>query len=65
MAIKKVWLDESASECISCGAFEGVCDAVFSVPEKMKVNEGVDYSQYEEDIKNAAEGCPAQVIKYE
>ena len=65
MAIKKVWLDESASECISCCACAGVCDAVLSVPEKMQEKEGVVYSQYEEDIKNAAEGCPAQVIKYE
>ena len=65
MAIKKDWLDESNDECVSCGACEGTCDAVFSVPDKMQVKEGVDYSQYEDDIKAAAEGCPAQVIKYE
>jgi len=65
MAIKKVWLDESAGECICCGACEGVCDAVFSVPEKMQVNESADFNQYEADIKAAADGCPAQVIKYE
>lgn len=65
MAIKKVWLDESSDECVSCGACEGTCDAVFAVPDKMQVKEGVDFSQYEDDIKAAAEGCPAQVIKFE
>ena len=44
MAIKKVWLDESAGECICCGACEGVCDAVFSVPEKMQVNESAAFA---------------------
>ena len=37
MAITKVWLDESNDECVSCGACEATCDAVFEVPEKMKV----------------------------
>ena len=40
MAITKVWLDESNDECVSCGACEATCDAVFSVPEKMQVKEG-------------------------
>ena len=35
------------------------------VPEKMKVKEGVDYSAYESEIKDAADSCPAGVIKYE
>ena len=38
---------------------------VFEVPEKMKVKEGVDYSAYESEIKDAADSCPAGVIKYE
>ena len=29
------------------------------------VIEGVDYSLLEEKIKEAAEGCPVEVIKYE
>ena len=40
MALTKVWLDESNDECVSCGACEATCDAVFSVPEKMQVKEG-------------------------
>ena len=51
MAITKVWLDESSDECVSCGACEATCDAVFEVPEKMKVKEGVDYSAYESEIE--------------
>jgi len=65
MAITKVWLDESSDECVSCGACEATCDAVFSVPEKMKVNEGADFAANEAAIKDAADGCPAGVIKYE
>ena len=76
MAITKVWLDESSDECVSCGACEATCDvscgaceatcdAVFEVPEKMKVKEGVDFSAYESEIKDAADSCPAGVIKYE
>ena len=64
MAITKVWLDESSDECVSCGACEATCDAVFSVPEKMVVKEGVDFSAYENEIKDAAESCPAGVIKF-
>ncbi len=29
------------------------------------VIEGVDYSTFEENIKEAAKGCPVEVIKYE
>ncbi|MFA6836630.1 MAG: ferredoxin [Fibrobacteraceae bacterium] len=65
MAIKKVWLDESNDECVSCGACETICDAVFSVPEKMKVKDGVDFSKYETEIKDASISCPAGVIKFE
>ena len=32
---------------------------------EMKVKEGVDYSAYESEIKDAADSCPAGVIKYE
>ena len=64
MAITKVWLDESSDECVSCGACEATCDAVFSVPEKMVVNEGADFAAYENEIKDAAESCPAGVIKF-
>lgn len=64
MAITKVWLDESENECTMCGACEAVCDAVFSVPEKMVVKAGVDFAKHEADIKDAADGCPVGTIAY-
>lgn len=65
MAIVKVWLDESDDECISCGACETACPEVFEVPDKMVVKKGVDYSKYEDEIKEASDVCPTSVIKFE
>ncbi|MCK9255431.1 MAG: ferredoxin [Bacteroidales bacterium] len=65
MDIKKVWLDESEDECISCGLCETIAPMVFRVPDKMEVIEGVNFSEYVEEIKEAAENCPTNVIKYE
>ena len=59
-----VWLDETSDECVSCGACEAICDAVFSVPEKMHVNKDVNYFTYKAEIMDAAAACPAGVIKY-
>jgi ferredoxin len=64
MAITKVWLDESKNECTMCGACEAVCDAVFSVPEKMVVLKNADLS-LEDEIKEAADSCPVSVIAFE
>jgi len=64
MAITKVWLDETENECTMCGACEAVCDAVFEVPEKLVVKTGVDYSKFESEIKEAAEGCPVATIAF-
>lgn len=65
MAISKVWLDESNDECISCGNCEAICPEVFEVPDKMVVKTGVDYSKYEDKIREAVESCPTGVIKIE
>jgi ferredoxin len=65
MAIKKVWLDESEDECISCGNCESICPEVFEVPDKMVVKAGVDFSKYEDTIKEAIDSCPTSVIKAE
>lgn len=65
MSIKRVWLDESADECISCGACEAACPEVFEVPDKMVVKLGVDFDLYEADIQDAIDGCPTGVIKSE
>jgi len=65
MSIKKVWLDESESDCISCGACEDICPEVFMVPDRMVVKPGVDFSMFEAEILDAVESCPVEVIKYE
>ena len=63
MAITRVWIEDG---CISCGASETNCPEVFKVKDKgATVLEGVDYSSLEEKIKEAAKGCPVEVIKYE
>ena len=62
MAIKRVWHEEG---CIACGLCESTCPEVFYVTDKSNVKEGVDFNDYEEQIKEAAENCPAEVIKYE
>lgn len=64
MAITRVWLDESENECISCGACEAACEAVFSVPDKMVVRDDADLT-LENEIIDAADSCPVSVIAIE
>ena len=61
MAITMVWIEEG---CISCGLCEEICPEVFKLEEQAVVIEGVNYSDYENKIKEAAESCPAEVIKF-
>lgn len=61
MAISMVWIEEG---CISCGLCEEICPEVFKLEEQAVVIEGVNYSDYEKKIKEAAESCPAEVIKF-
>jgi ferredoxin len=61
MAIKKVWIEEG---CTACGLCEDICPEVFKVEDVATVIEGVNYDDYEEQIKEAAESCPVEVIKY-
>lgn len=62
MAIKKVWIEEG---CTACGLCEDICPEVFKVEDVATVIEGVNYDDYEEQIKEAADSCPVEVIKYE
>ena len=62
MAISRVWIEDG---CISCGVAEGICPEVFKVVDTNTVIEGVDLSHFEDKIKEAAEQCPVEVIKYE
>jgi len=61
MAIKKVWIDEG---CTACGLCEEICPEVFKLKDEATVIEGVNYSDYEGKIKEAAESCTVEVIKY-
>jgi ferredoxin len=62
MAITKVWIEEG---CTACGLCEEICPEVFKVEDEATVIEGVNYSDYEEGIREAAENCPVEVIKFE
>lgn len=61
MAIKKVWVEEG---CTACGLCTDICPEVFILEDLAVVIEGVNYSDYEEQIKEAADSCPVEVIKY-
>jgi len=62
MAITKVWIEEGCTACALCNA---ICPEVFTQEELADVIPGVNYSNFEEQIKEAAENCPIEVIKYE
>lgn len=61
MAINKVWIEEG---CISCGNCEAICPEVFQVNDVSEVQD-VDFNAYEDQIKEAADSCPVDVIRYE
>lgn len=62
MAIKKVWIDEG---CTSCALCESICPDVFEMDDIAFVKDGADLEANEADIIDAADSCPAEVIKYE
>ena len=61
MAITKVWVED---ECTACGLCVDICPEVFEMKDISVVIEGVNYADYEAQIKEAAESCPVEVIKY-
>ncbi len=61
MAIKKVWVEE---DCTACGLCEEICPEVFVLKDIATVIEGVNFADHEAKIKEAAESCPVEVIKY-
>jgi ferredoxin len=62
MAIKKVWIEDG---CTSCSLCESICPDVFEQKDIAEVKEGVDFSAFVNEIKEAADSCPAEVIKFE
>jgi len=65
MAIKKVYLDESEDECISCDLCADTASEVFAVPDKMVVKPHADFVKNDAEIREAVDSCPTQVIKIE
>jgi ferredoxin len=63
MAIKKVWIED---DCTACGLCVDICPEVFDLPDDIAVvKEGADFSRHEDEIKEAADSCPVEVIKFE
>ncbi len=62
MAITKVWIEDG---CTSCGLCEDECPEVFEIDDIAEIKEGVNAAKFEDGIKEAAEGCPVEVIKFE
>ena len=47
--------------CISCGACESICDAVFSIEDVVVVNQAAVADNID-CVKEAADACPVGVI---
>ena len=62
MAIKKVWIEEG---CTSYGLCEDTCPDVFEMPDEAIVKADADLEANEDCIRESAEECPAEVIKFE
>ena len=63
MAITKVWIEEGCTVCNLC---EDTAPEVFEVTDdSCLVKEGVDFNAHEDEIVQAAEECPVEIIKYE
>lgn len=62
MAIRVVTIEDG---CTGCGLCEDICPEVFSVDDISVVNEGVDLNEYEDEIREAADECPVEVITVE
>ena len=63
MAITKVWIDED--ECTGCGLCEDTCPKIFELNDVAEVKEKADFNKFEKQIKEAAEDCPSEAIKFE
>ena len=62
MAISKVWIIDG---CTACGLCVDTCPEVFQMEDLANVIPGSDFNANEASVKEAAEACPVEVIKYE
>ena len=63
MSISKVWRDDTVNTCVACKICESFAPRVFRVFDKMIVMPNVDYSIYENEIREAVISCPTKIIK--
>jgi len=61
MTITKVWVEDG---CTSCSVCEDICPQVFLIDEISTIIEGVNCSEYDAKIREAADSCPVEVIKF-
>jgi len=61
MAITKVWVEEG---CTSCGLCEDTCPEVFEIDDVSEVKSDAVFAGNEDEIEEAAESCPVEVIKF-
>jgi ferredoxin len=62
MSIKKVWVEDG---CTSCGLCESTAPDVFEIDDVSEVKADAVFEGNEDEIIEAAESCPVEVIKYE
>lgn len=63
MVITRVWVEPG---CLSCHFSQATCPAVFEVQaDGAVVKPGADLVEHDQAIRDAADGCPAQVIRFE
>ncbi|MFO7878719.1 MAG: ferredoxin [Bacteroidales bacterium] len=62
MAIKNLRIEEG---CTACGVCEEVAPDVFKVEDEAIIIEGADLAANEDEIREAAEECPVEVIQFD
>ena len=58
MAIKRVWIEE---DCIACGTCEGICPEVFTVTDRSRVNEGVNFDDSRRVLKRLPKAAQSRL----
>ncbi|MGE0143676.1 MAG: ferredoxin [Planctomycetota bacterium] len=64
--VRKVWIEEG---CISCGLCQDICADVFEVKDGLdcviRPDAPAHFGEHAEAIRDAAQDCPVEVIKFE
>jgi len=63
MGIKKVWVEDGCTVCHLC---ESTAPEVFLTGDTTtEVKAGADFTAHDAEIRDAASGCPVEIIKFE